>query len=245
MNMGEIIKDSLSYPLTNWKSYLILGIILLITNLYIEIWAFSPNDASISLVMIAEFVTGFLSLGYLIKIIKSTLDCENVLPKFNGWLNIIFNGFKGSLIIIAYLLPYFILIISVIAYFFVTNTRLNPSDFLGLTDLIFILYIILIIPIIALALTNMAFDEGRLLSAFNFGEIREDIQEIGWSNIITLYLLLGIIYIIFKAMPIALTYLLSWTDPILVTIIKSLILIPYLYIFASRTVALIYRTSVV
>ncbi len=252
MNIREIIKDSLSYPLTDWKSYLILGIILLITSLYYQIWLFSPNEVSINTVMIAEFVTGFLSLGYLIKIIKSTLDCENVLPKFNGWLNIIVDGFKGSIIIIVYFIPFFILIFLVMVYFLITNQGFNSIDFIGLMNLIFSLYTIVIIPIIALALANMALDEGRLLSAFSFGEIRGDIYEIGWGNLIALYLLLGIIYIIFRAMPIASTYLLSWIDPIFVTwidpifvTIMSLILIPYLYIFATRTVALVYRSSVV
>lgn len=133
----------------------------------------------------------------------------------------------------------------VIAYFLITNRVFNSVDFLGLTDLIFFLYTIVIIPVIALALVNMALDEDRLLSAFNFGEIIGDMHELGWRNIITLYLLLGIIYIIFKAIPITINYLLRWTDPIFGTLIQSLILIPYLYIFASRTVALIYRSSVV
>lgn len=245
MNIKEIIKDSLIYPLTNWKSYLILGIIFLIINLYSYIWSFNPDIGFSNILLIAEFVTGFLSLGYLIKIIKSTLDYENILPNFNGWLNIIVNGFKGSLIIIAYSIPFLILMFLVIVYFLITNRGLNSNDIFGLMNLIFSLYTIVIIPIIALALANMAFDEGRLLSAFSFGKILDDIHEIGWGDLIVLYLLVGIIYIIFKAIPIALTYLLSWIDPIFVTIIKSLILIPYLYIFATRTVVLVYRSSVV
>lgn len=92
MNTRGILKDSLSYPLSNWKSYLILGVILIITNLY---WYFSPEERLIYIVPLASFVTEFLIVGYLIKIIKSTLNRENVLPKYNGWLNIIFNGFRA------------------------------------------------------------------------------------------------------------------------------------------------------
>lgn len=245
MKIREIIKDLLSYPFTNWKSYLILGIILLITNLYFEIFSISLNEVFIPIIAIAEFVTGFLTWGYLIKIIKSTLNSENVLPKFNGWLNIIINGFKASLVLVAYSIPYYIIIVLLIANLIITNRGFNPIDFVGFTDLIFFLYTIVIIPIFALALANMAFDEGRLLSAFSFGEIWGDIREMGFVNIIALYLLLGTIFILFRVMHIGLNYLVSWIDPIFLTIIQSMILIPYLYIFAARTVALFYRSSVV
>ena len=147
------------YYITNYKFIL-------------QIFSLSLNEVSITIVLIAEFVTGFLTWGYLIKIIKSTLDSENVLPKFNGSLNIIINGFKASLILVAYSIPFYIIFVLVMVYFFITNPGFKPIDYLlWLFDLIFFLYVIIIIPIFAFALVNMAFDEGRLLSAFNFGEI--------------------------------------------------------------------------
>jgi len=244
VEIREIVKDSLSYPLTNWKSYLILGVILIITSLYIEIWwSFYPNTRLPFGVIIVELVTGILSLGYLIKIFKSTLDCENVLPKFNGLLNIIVDGFKGILVIIIYAIPFSILFLGV--GLFLRANGYSSNDIFGLTTLLMTICTVVIIPIITLSLANMAF-EGKLSSAFSFSEIRDDIDDIGWGNFIALYFILGIIYISPNHISTALNYLLGWIDPFLiVTIIKYLIIIPYLYIFATRTFAVIYRSSVV
>ena len=252
MEIREIVKDSLSYPLTNWKSYLILGVILAIINLYSHIWWFVGQDiASLDIVMVAEFLTGFLSVGYLIKIFKSTLDSENVLPEFNGWLNIVIDGFKGSLVIIVYAIIFSIL--EALVLIFMISQGYTSNDAVGIMGLINLLFIIVIVPI-ALSIANMAFNEGKLSSAFKFSEILDDMREIGWKNLIVLYLLVGVIYIIFRVISILLGYLLVWIDPfilnldlvaVLVFIIKNLVLIPYLYIFATRTFAVVYRSSVV
>jgi hypothetical protein len=247
VDIREVVKDSLSYPLTNWKSFLILGVILTIANLlmlvftnsFAESLSLRPDYRLLSIVWIAYFVADILFLGYLIKIFKSTVDSENVLPEFNGWLNIIVDGFKGIIIVIVYyIIPFYILFALVL----ILTRGFNSNDILELFDLINTLYTIVIIPVIALALANMAFDE-RLLSAFSFGEILDDMREIGWSNLLALYLLFGIIYLIIGYLPLG--YLLGWISPFLVTIIKSMIIIPYLYIFATRAVSLIYRSSVV
>ncbi len=229
MDIREVVKDSLSYPLTNWKSFLILGVILTIANLlmlvftnsFAESLSLRPDYRLLSIVWIAYFVADILFLGYLIKIFKSTVDSENVLPEFNGWLNIIVDGFKGIIIVIVYyIIPFYILFALVL----ILTRGFNSNDILELFDLINTLYTIVIIPVIALALANMAFDE-RLLSAFSFGEILDDMREIGWSNLLALYLLFGIIYLIIGYLPLG--YLLGWISPFLVTIIKSMIIIPY------------------
>jgi len=191
VEIREIVKDSLSYPLTNWKSYLILGVILIITSLNIEIWwSFYPNAGLPFGVIIVELVTGILSPGYLIKIFKSTVDCENVLPKFNGLLNIIVDGFKGILVIIIYAIPFSILFLGVAL--FLRANGYSSNDIFGLTTLLMTICTVVIIPIITLSLANMAF-EGKLSSAFSSSEIRDDIDDIGWGNFIALYFILGII----------------------------------------------------
>jgi hypothetical protein len=260
VEIREIIKDSFSYPLSNWKSFLILGIIYLIINLYSHIWSFSPDTAMQDIMMtsyiqmIAEFVTGILALGYLIKVFKSTVDSENILPEFNGWLNIILDGFKASVVVVVYAILFAILLVLVLIFYLLINQGFNSGDFLGLSTSIAPIYTIVIIPVIALALANMAFDE-RLRSAFSFGEILGDLREIGWGNLIALYLLFGLIYIALRTISIGLSYLLGWADPFLVnldwemsvlaTIVKSLIFIPYFYILGTRAFALVYMSRVV
>lgn len=79
MDIREVVKDSLSYPLTNWKSFLILGVILTIANLlmlvftnsFAESLSLRPDYRLLSIVWIAYFVADILFLGYLIKIFKS------------------------------------------------------------------------------------------------------------------------------------------------------------------------------
>lgn len=108
-----------------------------------------------------------------------------------------------------------------------------------------IIYPIIVTPLFLMALTNMANYDDGLISAFRFREILDEIKCIGWMNLITWYVVVGIIYfILFFTVP-ALIYTFSFQFNMelvnnIVGMFFSLVLYPYLYIFFARAVALIY-----
>jgi hypothetical protein len=240
MNIREIVKDSLKYPLSNWKSYLILGIIILFINLHLDIMdimKFSQDNKLIIILWIIGLIIGLFAYGYIFKIIKSSLSGINELPKFNDWVNLFTDGFKTIIVVTAYLIPVFLLNLGGL---FFGSPYYNVS---GILVLITVLYMVVIIPTIAVAITSMAHDESKLRSAFRFHRILEKISTIGWGNLIIWYIVIGIFYLIILAISFVIYLFFSLINPFFAGILESLILVPYPYIFIARSVALFYMSN--
>lgn len=142
MDIGEIVKDSLKYPLSNWKSYLILGIIIVFTNLYADIGELIPDSRLISALKIIGFIIGLFIYGYMFKIIKSSLGSINELPEFNGLVKIFIDGLKVVIAVIVYLIPVFLIFL--VGLFF-GLIRFEAYGISGSPILIIFLYMIVII----------------------------------------------------------------------------------------------------
>ena len=234
MDIGDVVSDSLKYPSSNWSKVVILGILLLISILIIPI---------------------FLSLGYMFRVIKATLAGVDELPSFDEWEEMLIDGVKLFLVYLIYSLPAIIIgIFSVISLWsslrsliYITQTsggNITPDAFfniLGGTFLIGMiiagLYILVIYPIMAVAVGNMAYYNGELGAAFRFDEILSTIYEIGWVDLIIWYIMMivlgsiiGFIGGIIGIIPI------GW-------LVIILIVYPYLYLFYSRAVARLYLSA--
>lgn len=97
-----------------------------------------------------------------------------------------------------------------------------------------ILYIILVVPIILVAVTNMAYYEGELKSGFRIREIFEEISLIGWKNLIKWYIIIGILYLILIIIASTIRTYIGIINPILGGLIMLLFILPYSYIFLAR-----------
>lgn len=281
MNIGAIVKDSLKYPLSDWKNYLIYGIIIVFANSYFEFGSLTQNSGLIIALVIIWFIMGLFAFGYMFKIIKSSLKGVDKLPEFNNFTNIVIEGAKVFIVYIVYLIP--VILIVLLIWLNSEFTEFNLISFLsislpskiwpGITGLsatpldlpimtvegvtasyLGILYTILVIPIMLIAIANMAYYKGELKSGFKIREIYEKISHIGWKNLIKWYITTGIIFLVLFMMVIVaynLFYLfhlnyLSINEPLNLIptiygfIIPTLIISPYTYIFISRSVALFY-----
>jgi len=241
VDIGEIVKSSLKYPLSNWKSYMILGVIVILANLYGDGGVFNLNNELIMILWIIGTIIGIFTYGYMFKIIKSSLTNVNVLPEFNGLVKIFTNGFKVLIASIIYLIPVFLLgLVGLFSGLIKIQAHYPYYMVSGILFWFIALYTILVIPVIAVAITNMARNESKLRYAFRFREILEKISAIGWGNLIKWYVVIGILYWIIGAIILVIYYLLSLINPFFAGIIESLILVPYRYIFVARSVGLIY-----
>lgn len=101
----------------------------------------------------------------------------------------------------------------------------------GFPLFIVLAYYFVIIPIYYVAIVNMANNDGKLSTAFQLGEIVNKTKNIGFKKISIFYLLLIPLILIYKWENLNLVYL----------VIIALIISPYLKMFVSRFVGLIYK----
>ncbi len=105
MDLGEIIGDALRYPLSNWKNFLILGIIFVVGGLYNNFLSLGNNTALIVLLGFVGFIFGIVAYGYEIRILKSSLAGFGELPKFNAMFDMFIDGLK-VLIVYSFFNPF-------------------------------------------------------------------------------------------------------------------------------------------
>lgn len=135
MNIGEIVKDSVKYPLSDWTKILMLGIIIVISGIAgIAVSLDAANIYLMSILVVIGFLVGFLVNGYMFKIVKSSLDGKSGLPEFNNWIDMSVNGLKVFIAFIIYLIP-LILIISVFTLVFFDSASALTLENIGLSQL--------------------------------------------------------------------------------------------------------------
>jgi hypothetical protein len=235
MDIGDVISDSLRYPTSNWSKVVILGVLFLISIFIIPL---------------------FLGLGYIFRVIKSSLVGVEELPAFDSWGEMMIDGLKLFLVYLVYTLP--ALIISIFSFLSLWSaiksltyiTQINGATItpdmllsvLGGTVLVGLiiagLYIIIVYPIMAVAIGNMAYYNGELGAAFRLDEILYIISQIGWVDLIIWYIVVVMVGIAlwFIGTILAIIPLLGWIVPIF-------FVYPYIYLFYTRTIAWLYSSA--
>ena len=253
MNLGEIVKDAVRYPLSDWKKILILGIIIFFSGISNMPSIIFRNVGLIVLLFIITLVIGCFSRGYQFRIIKSSLSGFNELPDFNSWIAMFIDGIKVSIVMFVYFLPVILIIVFTMLLFGSTilksisnpfsvdvNTLINVAIIIWASIIIFFI----IYPIQYLAVAHMVNNQGKLSTAFRFREILTKIGSIGWINLIIGYIVIGIIFLIIYVLGLFVTHIIGrLTFPSIGTILLSLIVGSYLSMYINRSVALFYNSK--
>lgn len=263
MNVGETVKDSLKYPFSDWKKILIFGIIIILT--YIDTICYDFGGLKNLSILITLWIMGFIIFlivwGYGFKIIKTSLNGSNELPKFDAWPVMLKDGMKILVVGIIYLIPLmiFTLIFSKVLFVYTISGILGGTP-LGILELLFsgllvaflhgkishvlavegfplfivLVYLIAIVPIYYVAIANMANNIGKLRTAFKLGEILNKVRNIGFKKFSIFYLLI---------IPLIALYWCNYANLVYLIVI-SLIISPYLKMFISRFIGLIYLDEI-
>lgn len=111
--------------------------------------------------------------------------------------------------------------------------------------LIITAYLILVIPIFLMGISNMAYYKGEFRAAFGLREILDDIVSIGVIKLIKWYIATGIIFLALDVIGGTIALSLIQVNPVKEInfggIIVSLTIIPYSYMFLTRALALFYK----
>jgi hypothetical protein len=247
MKIGEIVKDSLKYPLSDWKKFLILGIFVVFNSLNFILQSFGVDRLLISMLSIVGLLFGVLIFGYELRILKLSLVGDAKLPPFNHWFDIISNGISVIVVGIAYAIPLiFILILGGLSLGLTIGSigTNGATIFLVILIAVIFLYLIIIYPIFLMSLANMAFYDSDLGAAFKFREIFHKISNIGWGNLILWYITTGIICLIIVLLGAVIEVFFTLIGlKIIGVVLVPLIVFPYLSIYIFRSVALFYLSE--
>lgn len=250
MEIGELVSDALRYPISDWQKLLILGVIVILSSVSELAGLLGTTNSSVIMVLgIIGLIFGILVSGYMIRIIKASLANVAEIPAMDDWKEMFIDGFKADVVGIIYAIPAILIMIISIALAALTllgSTSLSDPAALvslamgaGIGGIIALLYMLIITPIIAMAITNMAYQD-EFGAAFRFSEIMAKISEIGWGNLIIWYIVMIVLFIILSIIGGIITGIFSIITPILGTLIFDLVVMPYIYMFISRSVALEY-----
>lgn len=107
------------------------------------------NFALIGPLLIIGFLIGILAYGYLFKIMKSSFAGLVEPPEFNSLSEIYIDGIKVVIINFIYMIPTILMIPGLVLH-------------IGILTFIATLYMVLFIPVVLMALTNMVENEGEI-----------------------------------------------------------------------------------
>ena len=240
----DIYKDSLEYSAKDWKTLVILGIFALFHFLLIP---------------------SFLITGYNYRVINTAvhgiINGRDPLPGFDDIIEMFIDGVKVVIVQIAYL------IVPAIIFLIFAVLASQLTDALSAVVMLIGCLITFVVGIVACLMTqigicHMAYNDGAFSKAFEISEIKGVIDEITWSRCIATYLgliiitlviafvvtaLIGLIFTVFGISGFALGANASGIF-ILGAVVNSAIAMflvgPYLSIFNSRSIGLLYTMQI-
>ncbi|AEG19088.1 DUF4013 domain-containing protein [Methanobacterium paludis] len=249
MDVGGIVSDAIKYPISDWKKILMLGIIIVISSISgLAASIGTTNSGVLTVLGIIGFLVGLLISGYILRIIKASLAGVSEIPDFDSWPDMFIDGIKVAVVGIVYAIPAILVIIISVAAAAISlgiSELSNPSAAAGLLmgagigGTIAFLYLLIIIPIIAMAIANMAYND-TFGSAFKFNEILNKIGSIGWGNLIIWYIVMIVLYFVMALIGAIISSIFSIISPVVGSVVLFLFIMPYIYMFIARSVGLEY-----
>lgn len=236
----DIYKDALEYSAKDWKKLVILGVICLFSFFLLPV---------------------FLITGYNYRVINNAvhgiINGRDPLPEFDDIVAMFVDGVKYALIQIAYLIVP-VLIFIIFAAIAAQVGGFASSVIILIGSLITFVVFVVAELMVNMGICHMAYNDGALSKAFALKEIKEVIDEIGWFECIITYVGLVIITVVISVVVTVLIGLvftafgvsgaILGADPsgifVLGALINSAVTMfivgPYLSIFNSRSVGLLY-----
>jgi len=224
MNIISAVKDSLVYPFTDIKRFIILVILFSgIIFLFPVIYAF----------------------GYAIKIIKTSIDGSDTLPSFLGSEGMFTDGLRFIGTMLIYNIPYFLILLLFIHSIKQLNILTASMPYLALIIVNFIMSILFVIGV-----ANMAY-KGSFKSAFEFRTLFKLIVTIGWKTYIIILMILIIaqelLWLVINSLIYPLSNIVGGERTVTGFIIIFLmygLFYGYTMIFVNRLRGLIYPTNI-
>ncbi|WP_458456846.1 DUF4013 domain-containing protein [Methanobrevibacter sp.] len=275
-SITDCVVEGLKYPFNDIKKFLGFGVLLALVGALSTYIGFislrvlntvvrlsQMNNTTVTNVSFSQLPLGdiylaavlaivmcilsLFALGYQYDIVKFSIERKKDLPGFTNILAMFANGIKYFIVTLAYtIIPMIVL---------VGGTALaGDSSVLPIIVLISVLLFIMAYFLLIMALNNMiAYDS--IKKAFDFGEIIDNISNLGWGKYVGIILFTVIVMMIVS---VAVSFILSLIAALfsvavnnqavivslVIAIIEGLFLDSYMALFFNRVCGSVYRESI-
>ncbi len=220
MEIFEILKNSIRYPFTDIKTFLIIGVLFFASFISNFPGTFLKNEFMVIVGGIVSLIITIIVIGYELDVLKFGIELKDELPSIDIKRNLK-NGIKLFIVdIIYYFIPLVVITIALFIFTGIAATKVTNLEFVGNVtpvDLlntiltpdfaasIIIVAIVLIIMCIMFSLLALMGQSrlaktGSIDDAIRFGKSYRDLKEIGVGKtlalIILLYILILVIFLI-------------------------------------------------
>jgi hypothetical protein len=225
MDFSDVFVDSLRYPFTDLKRFLVVLVLFLGSSLLIPL---------------------IIGYGYMYRIIEHTLEGKEGLPDFSKVEQLLVNGIKIIVVHGVYGIPTL-----VVTFLLLKQINLNSlssfTSFLSPINMIITLILGFFVTLVfVIGLANMV-HENRIMAAFEFKRIFQLIKKIGWKKYLAYIAVYSIIVALISYIPYAFAPILSPTSigstsigGVYGFLLISYLLNAYVIAFGSRFKGLIY-----
>lgn len=225
MKFGELFVDSLIYPLTDLKRLLIL-LVLFVGGILI--------------------VPALIGYGYVLRIIKHSINDEKGLPNFDNKWELFSKGIDFFVASLVYGIPNLLV---VFLLFHQLNFNSISGDLISSSPINMLIYLLVnfIISIVfVIALTNMVY-ENRFFAVFDLKRIFHLIGMIGWRKYLSYIVVYTLIVDLISLLSLITLYphILSIGSLFIILTIISYFLSTYKIVFGSRFKGLIFPLEII
>lgn len=249
MKLSNLFEDAFQFPLSNKKRFLGFGGIYLVYLAIIVAFTFlfayfDKNVLIITVGGILALVILITLSGYQLRTIKESIEGHQEPPEFNNWVEMFINGFKLGLTELIYMiLPVLFIfagLIPIVESIFIQSIPNFGTGSLVLLVIGMVLFIIyaFISPIIQ---SNLAYKGFK--SAFNIPDILGRISTYGKGKYFLVILLMMMIVLAIAVLGAIIELALNMIIPLVGQFITILFFTPFIILFRSRAVALVYRET--
>ena len=222
----DLFKEALVYPTKDYKALVIFGVIFLIANLssVLIAWNIEINGSVISLLAIVSLILYFVTEGYILSVLKETINHGDEIPALNILENFI-DGLK-------------LLVVQIVYYMAISAV---PQDLwaplftgLAITGIVAIILYIIFGLLLEIAMCRLA-KYGDIGEAINFKEVIADIQAIGIGRFIAWFIILFICALVLGFVLGIITAI-----PFIGILIAFLVGAPFIALFGARSLGNLY-----
>lgn len=238
MSLSEIITDSIKYPFSDIKVFIIVGIIALLSSFTNVFVAFNLDSFALFIISsVISLIFALMLSGYGLSVIKTAVKYSDELPDVDPVTNFI-DGIKVFVISLVYFL-----IPSIIAFIFALITGAigvgldHIFTAMGITTVIAIIIFIIFAIFEIIAMARFAKTE-EFRDAFSLDEIFEDIKKIGIVKILGL-IIIALIIIAIAAIIASVFSLIPYVGIILYDILFG----AFVLLFYNRAIGLLYAEA--
>ena len=241
MNISEIFSDSFKYPVSDIKKFAIFGIVVVLATLNVSI----ANSSVLQIILnVVSFVAIILILGYGLDVVKYAFKKSDELPDFDFKTGFV-NGLKLFVIqfcyfivplILVYITAYFSgflqSLAGIIKSYYETGIYSISNSFLTSMSITVVTAIVLFVIFMLFSSIGMA----RLSKYDDISKVFKDLKKIGIGKSIGWLILLMIVGFIITLVGAGISVII----PVAGSIIASVIVMSYFYLFYYRCVGLLY-----